>query len=335
MSLPRAFVGGRAAAIRAVLWAAAILALPSAAAGQTAPQTPPVQDWSNGVETVTVTGTKTAGPALWHISANGSEIWILGSVTPLPKDLEWNSDEIKTVLDGAKEVYLEPGLKAGFFEISWFLLTGLGSLKQPDGQTLEGSLPQALRDRFVVARTALKKDAGTYSDYLPAVAALDMEYDFRSLMGLTGTSAGDQVKKLARKYKVPAKPVAAYKAMPVIEEVPQLSATAQQACLSDALDDIEVQTAHAGAAARAWAAGDLEGVKANYSESKLFSCFDQTKTFAAYREELISDYFDAVQNALAKPGKTLVVIGMGPLLRKNGLLERLEQSGIAVASPAD
>lgn len=334
MSLPLALLRSLGTRARVFFLAAATLTAPITAAGQSAPDAPPVQDWSNNIETVTVTGDR-PGPALWHIAANGSDVWIFGTVGPMPKGLDWNSNELKTILDGAKQVYLPPELSAGFFEVSWFLLTDLDSLKQPDGRHLEETLPPALRARFVAARTALGKDADAYSDDLAALSALGMERDFHDHAGLDGTSADKTVAKLARKYHVRVKPIATYEAMPIVREIPKLSDAAQQACLTGALDDIDIQTLHAEAAARAWAVGDIAGVKTHYSESNLYSCFDQTKSFAADRETLISDAFATVRNALAEPGKTLVVLGMGPLLRKAGLLDRLEANGIAVSIPAD
>lgn len=334
MNLPLALLRSLRTTARVFFLATATLTAPVAAAGQSAPDAPPVQDWSNNIETVTVTGVR-PGPALWHIAANGSDVWILGTVEPMPKGLDWNSDALKTILDGAKQAYLPPELSAGFFEMSWFLLTDLDSLKQPDGRHLEETLPPALRARFVAARTALGKDANAYSDDLAALSAYDMENDFHGRAGLDGTSAGKTVAKLARKYHVRVKPIATYEAMPIIREIPKLSDAAQRACLTGALDDIDIQTLHADAAARAWAVGDIAGVKAHYSENNLYSCFDQTKSFAAVRETLISDVFATVRNALAKPGKTLVVLGIGTLLRKGGLLDRLEANGIAVSSPAD
>ena len=71
--------------------ALALLALfPGVAMAQVAP---PVQDWSN-VETVVVTAPK-PGPALWHIAQNGSDVWILGVVTPMPRGLSWNSAAVE------------------------------------------------------------------------------------------------------------------------------------------------------------------------------------------------------------------------------------------------
>jgi hypothetical protein len=49
----------------------------------------------------------------------------------------------------------------------------------------------------------------------------------------------------------------------------------------------------------------------------------------------IAEYVSAIDAALNQPGKTIVVISMGPLLRKGGVLERLQGQHIAIEGPAE
>jgi uncharacterized protein YbaP (TraB family) len=224
-------------------------------------------------------------------------------------------------------------LKAGLFEASWFLLTGMHKLKQPDGQTLLGSLPPDLRARYSAWLAKLGKDADTDEDYLPAVAAFDLERSFQTHGGLDGRELNSQIDRIADHNDVTTKPVASLEAMPVVDEVPKLSAEAQANCMRDALDDIDAQSVHATAAAQAWATGDLAGLKAHYSDAKLYGCFDQTKTFAVYRDQVVGETMNAVHESLTKPGKSLIVVSLGYLLRKDGLLDRLKAEGITVEGP--
>ncbi len=307
---------------------AAFLMLPAAALAQDAP---PTQDWSSNIENVVVTAPR-PGPALWHIARNGSDVWILGIVAPLPHDLKWNSAEIENIVAGANKVYLPPQVTAGLLESSWFLLTGLHKIKLQDGQTLLAALPPDVRARYAAWLVKMGEDADTDSEYLPAIAALDLEGTFHKKSGLRDDSDG-RVERIADKADVPAKPLAVYQAMPIVNEVQSLTAENEALCMKDALDDIDVQAAHADAAARAWAVGDIAGVKANYSEPKLYDCFAQTKTFAADREHVTEDALNAVNASLAKPGKSLIVVSIGVLLRKDGLLDRLGQRGIVVEAP--
>jgi hypothetical protein len=296
-----------------------------------APADPPIKDWSN-IETVIVTA-QPPGPALWHVVRGNSEVWILGTVQPVPADLKWDSREIATLLSGANVVLLPPRAQVGLFEGTWFLLTGMGTLEQPDGMTLEASLTDPLRSRFIAARTRVHRDADRYEKYLPAIAALMLESDFWKASNLNMNGPQKTVEGLARRAMVPAHAIAVYPAMDVIHDVPKMSAAAHLACLEYALSDIEIEAAHAAAAAQAWAVGDLRGVEANYSETKLDSCLQQNNAYAVLREKAIGDMVKAIVGALNRPGKTFAVMPMGILLRKGGVLERLEADGLTVSGP--
>jgi uncharacterized protein YbaP (TraB family) len=307
---------------------ALLLMLPAAAL---ADGTPPVQDWSKDGEIVVVVAPK-PGPALWHISQNGSDVWIMGVVSPMPRDLKWNTAAVDDVITGARQVYLQPRLTAGLLEASWFLLTGLHKIKLQDGQTLQSVLPEDLRSRYAAWLAKLGKDADTDSEYLPAIAAADLEKMFQDHAGLDA-QPDNRIERIASRLGATAKPLSIYQAMPIVDEVQTLSPENERACMKDALDDIDVQAAHADAAARAWAVGDIAGVKANYSETKLYECFSQTKTFAADLAQATTDALGAVHASLATPGKSLIVISMGTLLRQGGLLDRLKQQNITVEGP--
>lgn len=311
---------------------AAALLLSGSAAAQSVPPTAPVQDWSN-IETVVVTADP--GPALWHISRNGSDVWILGTVSPMPKTLDWNQRPLTDIITGARMVYLPPRLTAGFFETSWFLITGMHKIKQQDGQTLRASLPGDLRARYESWMTKLNKKVDADDDYLAAIAALDLENTFRSASHLDGKDAGVLVERIADHADAKAKPLAVYEALPIADEIETMSAQTQQRCMKDALDDIDVQSANAQLAAQAWAKGDLAGIKAHYSEAKLNNCFEQTKTFASARDQIVGLAMNAVNESLRQPGKNLIVMDIGYLLRNNGLLDRLAAQGITVEGPAN
>jgi uncharacterized protein YbaP (TraB family) len=295
------------------------------------PATAPVQDWSN-VEVVTVTS-KVPGPSLWHITKGNSEVWILATVGPLPNGMNWETARVESLMKGANAVLMPPQGKVGFFEGSWFLLTSMGTLEQPDGTTLESTLPEPLKARFIATRKRIDEDADRYDEYLGGVAALRLESDYWDFAKLTPREPYGVIAHLASKAGTRADPVAEYPAMDVIKAVPKMTPQAHLRCLEFALSDIETQEAHATAAAQAWANGDLAGVKANYVETRLDDCFQQNSVYAAMRETAIGDMTKAIQAALDKPGRTVAVMPMGLLLRKGAVLERLEAAGLTVDGP--
>src|SRR5580692_9160872 len=89
------------------------------AAQQTAAPAP-TNDWS--IESVTVTA-QAKGPAYWRATKGQAEVWILGTVEPIPKDFGWNQNQLAKLLDGTRIVLLSPRATASLFQSAWFLLT--------------------------------------------------------------------------------------------------------------------------------------------------------------------------------------------------------------------
>jgi uncharacterized protein YbaP (TraB family) len=302
------------------------------APAQNAPQKAPVSDWS--IETVVVTAKK-PGPALWHIRKDKSEVWILGTLGPVPEDLKWDSGPFEAVLDGSRALYLPPRGQVGPLEGIWFLLTEGDVLRLPDGQSLEPTLPPALRARFAAARAAARRDADRYAEYKPSVAGFLLESDFLKARALTGREPQRTIEALAARHTVPVRRIATYEALDVIKEVPSLSPQANLACLKDSLDDIDVMGAHAKPAADAWATGDLDGIKAHYSDPKALDCLGRSASFARLWARSVNDSVSVIDGALKVPGKTVAVINIGELLRKNGILDRLTAQGLTVEGPGE
>jgi hypothetical protein len=315
--------------VLALAFAAAVLAMGAAPAP--APSAPPVQDWTN-VESVTVTA-RAPGPALWHVVKGDSEVWILATVSPMPKDMNWDQTEVASLIEGANAVILPPRGTVGFFEGSWFLMTSLSTLEQPDGTTLESTLPEPLKSRFVATRTRIGEEADRYDPYLGGIAALRLESDYWDHAQLTPQEPQRTIEHLASHAGVRAKPAAEYPAMGVIKQVPNMTPQAHRRCLEFAIGDIETAEGHAVAAARAWSTGNLAGVKAHYMETRLDDCMQQNAAYAVLRETANRDMANAIVAALNKPGKSFAMLPMGFFLRKGGVLERLAAAGLTVEGP--
>ena len=311
--------------------ALALVALIALAAAAPAPSSAPIQDWAN-IETVVVTP-QAAGPALWHIATPTSEIWILPTVSPVPKDLAWDSKFVTDQIKGSNVLLLPPRATMGVFEGLWFWMTDMDKLEQPDGVELESTLPQPLKGRFIATRTRIGQDADRYAKFLGGVAALRLEGDYFDFAKLTGNGPQKTVESIASRAGISRKTTATYPAMDVIRDVPKMTPVAHLACLDFALNDIDTASAHAVAAAQAWAVGNVAGIKANYIETRLDDCLQQNGAYARLRETANRDMANAILEALKKPGRSFAVMPMGFFLRKGGVLERLEAAGLTVSGP--
>jgi uncharacterized protein YbaP (TraB family) len=312
------------------LWRAALLAL-LLGTGTAAAQTPP--EWAQ-IEAVEVKARP--GPAVWHVTRGNSEVWILGLVGAMPKDLDWNKQYLSDLLDGARAILMPPKANVSFVDVGWFLIMHGGELSLPRGQTLEDSLPGALRARFTAAREAVGGDAGDYRTDIPIRAAIRLQQDLMKKASLSGREPRETIDDLAYRKHIASKPVSRFEAMDAVRDILKLTPEQQRACLAQAVDDANWGVAHAVPAARAWAVGDVKGVKANYTQSRLFDCIiGAVHAIGDIDARNVADTVTAIDGALNQPGKTIVVIGMGPLLRRGGVLERLQAMHVAIESPAE
>jgi len=193
-----------------------------------------------------------------------------------------------------------------------------------------------LRAHFVAIREHLGQTESRYRTDTPLRAALRLFQDLQDKLDLTRDEPRNTISRLARGKRVPQAPIARYEVLDAAEDVLKLSPEQQRACLAQSVDDVERQLAHAIPAAQAWAIGDIRNVKANYAETRLADCIiAAVHSVAGINERNVADYTAAINAALDKPGKTIAVIDIGPLLRRGGVLERLEALHVAIEGPAE
>jgi uncharacterized protein YbaP (TraB family) len=289
-------------------------------------------DWSKSIETVVVTAHQ-PGPLMWRVKKGESEIVLLGMVEPLPKGLDWNKDGVRAALKGSRELLLPPRASANLFDMLWLLAWNSDALYLPGNTTVESTLPPDLRARFTTRRETIHGDADRYSNLRPPLAALRLEGDFLKARNLTQDEPSTALRQLARDAHASSRFVADYAAIPIIKQLPNMPQAANEACVTAALDDMDAVAAHATPMAQAWAVGDLDGIKGNYSEQRFESCIQSMPSFSAMFQRAVNDSLGAANAALAKPGKTVMAVPLGALLRKGGLLDRLAAEGLTVEAP--
>ena len=90
-----------------------------------------------------------AHPALWHVKGPQGEVYLLGSIHLLPKNIDWHTPAINAAVARSNvfvfEVSADEKAQAEIRE----LIAKLGTL--PPGQSLRASLPPAVQDDFDAA----------------------------------------------------------------------------------------------------------------------------------------------------------------------------------------
>lgn len=316
--------------MRRILLATVSLALLTLAARA---ETPPVSDWVPD-ETVVVSA-QGVGPAFWHIKKGDAEIWILGTVEPLPKGMTWNSAHLGEIIKGARAVLTPPIATSGFFETSWFLLTHRGLMSMPDGKKLDDTLPPALRSRLAAQRTALKLKDDEFDDDPPILAAMKLQGSFNKVHQLADDEPIETVKRLAKENHVPVRAIGEYGALGLVKEGLRLPPENQRVCLEESVSFAEARSVHNAALAEAWAAGNLKEMKAHYVPGAFEKCIKQMASFGKLTDRAVADSLKAIRAALAQPGKVVMLSDLGSLLRSTGVAEELHKEGVIIEGPAE
>ena len=297
----------------------------------------PAEDAAPGeeltVDTISVTA-DSRGPSFWRIVRGDSEVLILGTVGLMPEDLAWNRQSLERVIAGAKQVMLPPQPDLNLIDIGWFYVRHGDLIRQPRGQTLEASLPETLRTRFVAARQLAERDADRYAGDVPAIAAIKLNGDFARARDLTRREPRRTVERLARAARVKIANVGSFEVMPTVRELLRLPHEKQRICLEQAVADTERLARDADAASSAWADGRIREAVAHYSETRLVDCAISLSARAGGVEVAHNTLLaNAIDAALKTPGKSVAVVPLGPLVRKGGVLEQLAAKGHTIQQP--
>ena len=304
----------------------AVLALTIFAPASAAP--PGLEDPEGTVVQELVVRATVAGPTWWTVERGGSVVHVLGLPDePIPKGLRWDQAALQRRLMGAGVLIVPVEPKAGLGDIPAFLrMRSRLKSKTP----MEQGLPAPLAARFAAARMRLGKPASRYSGWDPIAAGQILVNDFHDAARTTAGQPIGAIKGLAGRTGVPVRPAAKFKVVALLDPaIKNLTPEISQACLAEALDEVDAGGGALNAAGQAWAKGDVPGVLAG--PRGFATCLLLLQGGAAFWRETMADAADAVAAALQKPGHSVAGFQMRSLLAKDGILERLKARGFKVS----
>lgn len=270
---------------------------------------------------------KEPGPAWWKVSDEDSTVYILGvGEDRMPPGVTWDRRFVDRRLKGANSLIVgtRVGLRGGFGDIPALLRLR----KQMRSKTpLEATLPEPLRARFVAQRTRIGQPASKYANWKPFLAGLQLLGDAQG--GQKGATVVDAVIKTAKREKAKVVQPANYKAVPVLQQaMATLTPQMHDQCLDLALRDAEAPAGRSRAAAQSWARGDVAGA---LTEPRSFEkCLLLLGGGPDLWRRVVKDNATAIATALQKPGHSVAIVSLRPLLAEGGVIQQLEARGLEV-----
>ena len=304
------------------------------------------------MDAVVVSGVQ-PGPGLWRVARDdGHVLYILGTQSPLPRDISWQADEVRQVLGEAGVVLGSPGVTIGadigFFRGLTLMPSALKAMKNPGGATLDEVLPPDLYRRWgVLKQRYLGRDRGVEKKR-PLIAAYEL---YRAALEHNGLKQGGVVGPVIDKALKPRglKTTSALLKLKIDDPREALADFRKEGlraqdleCFSGTLDIIERDLPRIAARANAWATGDLETLR-NTPDARrqVDTCLAAWTATDVARKNGLTDvetriraaWLAAVEKALQEHAVSFALLPIDELLDESAYLAQLRQRGYRVIAP--
>jgi uncharacterized protein YbaP (TraB family) len=320
-----------------ILAAAALLfSVTSAAADHQAPSVTPQ------VPVIVISG-RYAGPKLWRVSKDDAHVlWVLGTITPLPRRMVWQTDDIQRLLRHTQEVIPAwPSVGIGFHPFTALHLYALWRKAQtnPDQLPLAAVLPRALYARFSALKLRFAPKDRRIEQLRPILAARRLYDEALAASDLTPRNDIQRtVLRLARKESVAVHQDKLHVSDPVdvMRDLTDTPQAAEIACLRSVVARLETDLGPMQARARAWALGDVKLLRRLPHVDNGATCLEAVSGSVRVRALLAAaqqDWMTAALQALSQNRTTLALQSMDRLLGPEGTLESLRRMGYRVEGP--
>lgn len=299
-------------------------------------------------ETVVVVGEQ-PGPGMWIVRKDGHDLYLLGTLTPLPNRMQWQARQLQSVLAQAQEVIRLRGValdvKVGFFRGMLLLPRLLGARKSPDGKQLRDLVtPESYARWLTLKARYIGSDSGV-ERWRPLFAAQEL---YTEAMKKAGLSTRDLVWPVVETGIKAHHPVVTVVSEPIVITDPkpllvEWSKTTLDdlACFNDTLAHIETDLGAMRARANAWATGDMAALRALPPAYRWEACsaaiseagIGKRLGFGEVQSRIDAKWLAAAETALGRNAVSFAPVPLGRLLGANGYLARLQAKGYTIIAP--
>lgn len=299
--------------------------------------------------TIVVSGEQ-PGPGLWKVTSGDHVLWILGTLSPLPKNMHWQPKDVEAAIATAQAVLDPPRVKVnadvGFFGKIALMGSLVGVRDNPDHKTLQQVVPPDLYARWIALKTKYF-GAGrgrNIETWRPIFAAIELWNEAIKKAGLTREDVSDVVDRAVKARNIettkPTYKVDVDDPRGAVREFKN-GAMNDLDCFSKTLDRIDSDLDTMAERANAWATGDIGKLRTLPDSDQREACIAAVTGTNLARERGIDDlperlrktWVDAASAALAKNAVTFARLPITDLLAKDGYLAGLKARGYTVEAP--
>lgn len=326
-----------------------VFAMASARAQQPAPTpTPTVPSGERVLDTAVV---RMPGPGLWKVRKGDHTLWVLGTVSPLPAGMVWNSARARAVLAQADAVIGAPSVAVdadiGFFGKLALLPSLVGVRANPDGRQLSDVLPAPVHARWLgLKQRYIGRDASV-EKWRPIFAASKLYDEAVRSVGLSSrdvvrTALADTMKARGLKPVAVSARVKVANPKGVLKEF-KTAQFADRECFEKTLDRVEHDLPALSARADAWARGDVQALGALPNpdlgdvceRAMLGGAFAAKYGMDSLESQARAKWIAEAESSLARHRTTFAILPMNDVLSRSGLVAALASKGYVVEAPGE
>ncbi|WP_166636786.1 TraB/GumN family protein [Cognatilysobacter terrigena] len=289
------------------------------------------------------------GPGMWKVRRGDNTLWILGTVSPLPARMAWNSARMRSVVASADEVMYEPSVVVdadiGFFGKLALLPSLVGIRDLPDDAHLRDVLPPASYARWLRLKQRYIGNDGGVESWRPIFAAQKLYEEALKTRGLStkgvvSDALGDALKARGIKGVSTAAKVKIANPKKALKEF-KGTQLADVQCFDRVLDRVENDLDLLQSRADAWASGDVDTLRrldrpeaSEACENAVLSgAFAEKYGLDRLQAQATAKWLSEAEASLTKNRVTFSTLPMSELLSPTGIVSKLAARGYVVEAP--
>lgn len=313
-----------------------------------AEEPPPLREDAIVLETLVVSGTM-PGPGMWKVRRDGHTMWILGTLQPVARRMDWESEAVERQMAASTHILLPPSVtfNTGMGRLRSMMLIPslLGARKNPDGDKLVEHVSAGDYARWLVLKKKyLGRDRGV-EKRRPIFAAQELyqaavEKSGLQFKGLVSPLIGKVTKKHDIPTHRPSVEVTISDPKAVLRRFRE-TALDDAECFRKTLDHLESDLEKMRIRANAWARGDMLTLREVTYEDQSRACTEAMLESGIAREQGIDDlperveaaWLDAAETIITEHQTSFAALPIGRLVATDGYLAKLAARGYTIEAP--